>query len=93
MRGVLKRVTSERARQLLLARTSARYLDRLVSGLQQKGSQEAKFRRRASVLIKRSASILTCRSACSRRVARRPSLQEQPNLLRLLSCQDAGSLL
>lgn len=73
MRGVLKRVTSERARQLLLARTSARYLSRLVSGLQQKGSQEAKFRRRASVFIKRSASNLTW-SACSRRVARRPSL-------------------
>ncbi|KAK9825903.1 hypothetical protein WJX81_003892 [Elliptochloris bilobata] len=49
VQGVLARVTSERARQLLLARTSARYLGRLVAGLQQKGGQEAKFRRMAGL--------------------------------------------
>ena len=43
---VLGGVTSQHARQLLLARTSARYLGRLVAGLQQRGAQEAKFRRR-----------------------------------------------
>lgn len=42
---VLGGVTSQHARQLLLARTSARYLGRLVAGLQQRGAQEAKFRR------------------------------------------------
>jgi len=45
---VLGALTGERTRQLLLARTSARYLGRLVAGLQQKRGQEAKFRRRAA---------------------------------------------
>ncbi len=48
VRAVLGALTGERARQLLLARTSARYLGRLVAGLQQKRGQEAKFRRRAA---------------------------------------------
>ena len=44
---MLSRLTSERAQQVLLLRTSQRYLDRLAASLIQKSGQEAKFRRHA----------------------------------------------
>ena len=47
---MLSRLTSERAQQVLLLRTSQRYLDRLAASLIQKSGQEAKFRRHAGLL-------------------------------------------
>ena len=45
LQGALGRLTSERAQQVLLLRTSQRYLDRMAASLLQKAGQEGKFRR------------------------------------------------
>lgn len=42
---IIGQLTEERTQQLLLFKTSERYLDRVTSALQQKAGQEAKFRR------------------------------------------------
>lgn len=41
-------VAGEKLKQLIALRTSARYLDRLAAGLQQRAGQEAKFQRCAA---------------------------------------------
>lgn len=42
---MIKQMTDTRVKQLLLYKTSAKYLDRMTAALQQKAGQEAKFRR------------------------------------------------
>jgi hypothetical protein len=45
VQNVVGQLTDERTQQLLLFKTSERYLDRVTSALRQKAGQEAKFRR------------------------------------------------
>jgi len=43
--GVINQMMDFRSGQLLLYKTSSKYLDRVTAALQQKAGQEAKFRR------------------------------------------------
>ncbi len=59
----MDQMTSPRTGQLLLYKTSERYLDRVTAQLQQKAGQEKKFRRYGSYLSVANFAWVACPSA------------------------------